>query len=269
MELASEEWLELKKKCQQPDYNDGPRSLHDMFNSEPTAMERAYHPKNNPHQLPELASLPDGYPASRTADDAAKYNAARFDPHRFAECRFSPSVGLVVTVKTCAMPCVITEKMTVKLEPGLPCRGDVQSVKHLKLQPLASFDLLPAASSEREHVPQELEEGDWVLSTNCAPLDLHFDFYYSMFEHEPQMRIVYLNALLCQKSALPCRPCPCPRQADSPSRLPKHSPPHAARRARIPCARLRAFYPELTLVEYYHKLRPRNGERAPVPPEIR
>ena len=193
----------------------------DYPNSEPTLMQRAYHPKNNSHMLPEM--LPEAnaadYPAKRPPAEQVKHNANRIDPHRFAECRFSPSKGLVLNVRTTSMPFVIIEKKTVTLDVGAKGRGDVQHVKHLKLKPLA-----PLSTLEDEDAPAELRAGEWVLSTNCAPIELHFDYYFGKFAEHPEMRAVYLDALVRQK----------------------------------------AFYPELTPEQLYHKLRP----QAEVPAEL-
>jgi len=204
-------------------------SVFSFLEHHPTELEKAYNPKYDPAKHVELIEQPKGYPAKRSAEEEARYNAARFDPHRFQECRFSPQVGLVVFVKTCTMPFVITEKKNVKLEPGLKSRGDVQSVKQVKLKPLGAYALL---GTHEDAVPREVEQGEWVMATNCAPLDLHFARYFASAQRDAQMRAVYMDALTRQK----------------------------------------AFYPDVTLEQYYKSLCPSPGGplASPqyIPPEI-
>lgn len=230
MEEAEKAWLAIKDVKKGED-DDKPKRVDDMLVFEPSAMELAYHPKLNPCRLPELNPDSESYPARRTPEGEAKYNEARFDPHKFAECRFSPQKGLVVTVKSTMMPFVITEKKTVRLEPGLQSRGDVQAVKHVKLKPLGDFCV--TNPQNEESIEKELVDGDWVLSTNCSPLELKFDYYFTQIEKSgpPELRAIFLDGLKRQK----------------------------------------AFYPDLSLLELYHKLRPRDPELhkpVSVPPEL-
>ena len=65
--------------------------------NEPTEMQLKYHPKYDPcPDYPDLEQQNEGYPAHRTPEQQAKYNAARFDPHDFQECRFLPQKGMCV-----------------------------------------------------------------------------------------------------------------------------------------------------------------------------
>ena len=173
--------------------------IDEYLRHERSDLAKAYHPKYDPAKHVELVSLPKNYPASRTPEAEAKYNAARFDPHDFQECRFSPQKGLIVFVKGCTMPFEITEKKTVKLEAGLKCRGDVQSVKHVKLKPLG--DLRLCADS----LHTEVHDGEWILSTNCAPIELHWDrFFYDEFvQDSADFRPLFIEALKRQTAFYP------------------------------------------------------------------
>ena len=199
--------------------------------NEPTEMQLKYHPKYDPcPDYPDLEQQNEGYPAHRTPEQQAKYNAARFDPHDFQECRFLPQKGMCVFIKQCAMPFVITEKKTVKLEPGLKIRGDVQSVKHIKIKPLGEWDLISDAAQAK--VPDEVMKGEWIMSTNCSPIELHFDEYYGQICQKKKFKAVYLDALTRQK----------------------------------------AFYPDLTVEQLFVKICPVNPKienPIVVPPEIR
>ena len=166
---------------------------------------------------------PSRYPAKHSPEDEAKLEKMRTNPHEKGECKYSVSVGLVVFPKGCEMPCVITEKRTEKLGPGLEERGPVQSLKHIKVKPLGSLDHCANEPAFAVHA------GEWMPSTECSPLEKHFNIHWFWHQYDPRRRAYLLKGL--QKQL--------------------------------------AFYPDMSAADLFQQLCPPvDGEKQPTPPEL-